>query len=560
MAQAIVAAVPAVLGVVAAMVPVVRSVAIKAGPKILKFASEHIPKIEKALEQAAPQIGEFVNKVIFNPTHFKQGVIVSSANNQQNPGLNNTQTTLSRVTNTPEYIEMKGKLKNILKDEASALLSHAANRLSTTATQAQGYGGNTPMDVDVADRCEKIPEGYALVDVDFRTNSEQERFDAAMCSTIFDILFSPEYMANGENFEKHLSIFERAIGAKLRNPEQLRTVSAEVRGSMLTHIVFSAIQAMATKNCTCPFCPIVGPGDISRTKLARLRALSRISTHKHSVAILISSYYNVSLCKIKFVLTYNKHYYNSKRGTKAFDLSFSILDLYKGYAYINAYNENNLYGGMIYGQSFELPNTDYGLQRISDDLSSAIISDPACTLSYVYATGTPNRPKHWCAIFVDYKTLTIYIYNSLVKSVPHIEDFVAKIVEHTVCVKNKKNTNAMPGDILRLVYEEYSDVGGIGAAAQTLKSKYGFTIKKNFIKHQTDSAFCGLYTIKFIRKMLWTPSHLRAEIFMTVFNHPGDYNVDGLMGQIYTKTINPNNDDHNLERAISTILKDIEVF
>ena len=112
------------------------------------------------------------------------------------------------------------------------------------------------------------------------------------------------------------------------------------------------------------------------------------------------------------------------------------------------------------------------------------------------------------------------------------------------------------GDILRLVHESYSDNVVLGAA-QTLKAKYGFTIKKNFIKHQTSSAFCGLYTINFIRKMLWTPSHLRDEIFMSVFNHPGDYNVDGLMGQIYTTTINPNNDDHNLERAISTILQDI---
>ena len=367
MAAAAVAAIPAVVAVVASMAPIVQSVAIKAGPKILKFASEHIPKFGKAVEQAAPQIGEFVNKVIFNPTHFSQGVIVA-ATDEQKPGLNIS--TLSKLTNTPEYIDMKGKIKNVLKAEASALLSHAANRL---ADASQAKGGNTPMDVDGVENCggfdEKIVEGYALVDVDFRTNSEQDRFDAAMCSTIFDILFSPEYMLNRINFEKHLSIFERAIGAKLYKSEQFRNVSAEVRGSMLTHIVFSAIQSMATKNCNCPFCPIAVGEDRERTKLSRLRALSRISTHKHAVAILISSYYNVSLCKLKFVLTYNKHYYNSKRGTKAFDLSFSILDLYKGYAYINAYNENNLYGGMIYGQSFDVPNTDYGLRRIADDLS-----------------------------------------------------------------------------------------------------------------------------------------------------------------------------------------------
>ena len=197
------------------------------------------------------------------------------------------------------------------------------------------------------------------------------------------------------------------------------------------------------------------------------RYIDYISINKEKIICLMVGYYSIPYSDIWLTATLLKRCYNSKSGTRVYDLLLTLTDIF---ATLGTQNKNAL-GGVLFEES---------LMPWKSIISDALSPDKQTTsVSYILSTGNELSPVHWCGLFLDKETKIAYCYNSL-------------------------GLGMKKRDVLQKI----------------LGTEWRFCV--NTVDQQTKSSLCGIYAIKFIKYMLCLESGQREESFKLAFDDAAD--------------------------------------
>ncbi len=298
---------------------------------------------------------------------------------------------------------------------------------------------------------------------------------------------------------RHLEVCKKRVLAVILMSEELRPdkyhaqlakmdyPSGEYRDSDLNfwHIIYYCAHRITGVGECCNVCKTLDC-DSNIDKY-----IDYISMNKEKITCLMVGYYGVSFSDMSVTTRLMKRCYNSKSGTRVFDLLLTLTDIFAG---LDS-RVFDIMGGVLFEESL----SPWG-PIISEAISS---ENRANTVSYILSTGNELSPVHWCGLFLDKQTKIAYCYNSL--------------------------GNGM---------KEKSKL------AKILGSDWRVLVNKT--DQQTKSSLCGIYAIKFIKYMLGVESANREEMFVLSFDDMKDSKTgDAIMADEATNYINDGIKEHN---------------
>ncbi len=301
-------------------------------------------------------------------------------------------------------------------------------------------------------------------------------------SAVIDHLF--ESFTNSVQFKNHENgLYHAQLNDNENNAKKLIHV--------LIFALFSLRNELLKDSKKCPFCVIHSKKEVYSTKGYEDQLLSTyykciaiLTTNRESIAVTLCAHYGINVYLLQKVLNNLKRTYNSKGGTYGYDITLTVLDLYKLRS--KKCETIDLFCGVIYG-GYAADNQSVILKNYENSLDLTLSIHPDIkTISYIYGTGTSINPKHWCGVFVDISERTFYFYDSLNKQT-HIDAF------------------------FRVFKKRY----------------YDMEFKQNNFANQSASSFCGLYACRFIKYMLYSDN--RVETFDNEFNSKEVGNLDNDM-------------------------------